>query len=99
MVYHVISWQMTCSANPFDFVCGCKSGRKIGVCAHILLVTHEEMKSTPKDQRKAICNLHYMVGQIAGVKKAVGNPKTVKHCLLREDSSDDDDGLPLTLMW
>ena len=26
---------MPCKANPFDFICSCKGGRKTGICAHI----------------------------------------------------------------
>ena len=71
--------------------------RKIGLCSHILLVTHEMMKTVPKPQQKAICNLVYMTGEIAGDRKKkkgqvrIGRPKKIKHCLLREDDSDDDD--------
>ena len=82
-----------CKANPFELLCGCKGGRKIGLCSHILLVTHEMMKTAPKPQQKAICNLVYMTGEIAGKKKKIGGakPHKVKHCLLREDSDDDDE--------
>ena len=88
-----------CKANPFDLLCGCKGARKIGMCSHILLVTHEEMKNTPQERRKAICNLNFMVGEIAGASKGTGRPRTVKHCLVREDSDDDDDDLPTALTW
>ena len=90
-----------CKANPFDFLCGCKGARKTGICSHILLVTHEEMKNTPQERRKAICNLNFMVGEIAGASKGTGRPKTVRHCLVREDSDDDDDdvNVPTALTW
>jgi hypothetical protein len=59
-----------------------------------------EMKNSPQEKRKAICNLHFMTGKIAGAKKKKGGTHTVKHCLIREDSSDDEDGLPLgPLKW
>ena len=73
-------------------------------CSHILLVTHEETKCKPKTERKPMYNLHHMVSQIAGGKKVGKNkagkkPKTVKHCLLPEDSDDDDDSAPAQLTW
>ena len=73
-----------------------------GLCSHILLVTHEEMKCTPRERRKAICNLNYMTDKIHGSKKKKGGSHTVKDCLTCEDSSDDDDdddGPPLALRW
>ena len=88
-----------CQANPFEFLCGCKNGRKTGCCSHILVVTHAEMKNSPKERRRAICNLKYMTVKIAGGKKKVGGRHTVKHCLVREDSSDDDDVKELALKW
>ena len=43
-------------------------------------------------EQKAINNLNYMLGQIKGAKKGKGaNNKRIKHCLQREDSSDDDE--------
>ena len=88
-----------CEANPFDFLCTCKGARKIGICAHILLVTHEEMKGTPRERRKPVCNLKYMTTKIAGGKRKLGRPTTVKHCLIRDDSSDSDDDTTLRLTW
>ena len=82
---------MPCDANPFNLVCKCKGCRKIGICSHVLLVTHEMMKGLPRCQRKAINNLTFMTGEIAGASKGRGMPKTMKHCLQKEDSSDDDD--------
>ena len=81
-----------CDANPYNLLCRCKGGRKVGVCYHILFVTHVIMKSHKKDEQKAINNLNYMLGQIKGAKKGKGaNNKKIKHCLQREDSSDDDE--------
>ena len=88
-----------CEANPFDFLCGCKYGRKTGMCKHIALVTHAEMKNSPKEQQRAICNLTYMTTKIAGSKKKSSRPAAVKHCLVREDSSDDDEVAALALNW
>ena len=60
---------MPCKANPFDFICSCKGGCKIGICAHILLVTHDEMKHVAVGQRKALCNLKHMATKIAQVRR------------------------------
>jgi hypothetical protein len=92
-----------CKANPFNFVCSCKGSRKSGMCSHILLVTHVEMKCLPQRQRNPLCNLHHMIGKIAGGKKGVGGKtrgRTVKHCLLPEDSSDEEEArAPKKLKW
>ena len=91
-----------CDANPFNLVCHCKRGRKIGVCSHILFLTHLMMKAGPKDERKAICNIKYAVGEIAGAKRgSAGKPKRVKHCLLREDSDEEEEApaQALLLKW
>ena len=83
-------------------MCSCKGGRKSGMCSHILLVTHVEMKCLPQRQRNPLCNLHHMMGKIAGGKKGVGKPKTVKHCLLPENSSDEEEAAaaaPRKLKW
>ena len=59
-----------CKANPFSFLCSCKGARKSGMCAHILLVTHEEMKCQPKAKRNPLCNLNHMMEKISGGKKS-----------------------------
>jgi len=46
------------------------------MCAHILLVTHEEMKCQPKAKRNPLCNLNHMMEKISGGKKSNGG-KTV----------------------
>ena len=78
-----------CKANPFDFICSCKGGRKIGICAHILLVTHDEMKHVAVGQRKALCNLKHMATKIAGEKKSSSRPSKVRHCLVAETDDED----------
>ena len=80
-----------CDANPFQLLCCCKGSRKISVCYHILFVTHLIMKAKPKKEQKAINNLHYMAGKIAGSKKKKGGSHRIKHCLQREDSSDEEE--------
>ena len=82
---------MPCKANPYDMICLCKGGRKIGICAHILLVTHDEMSHVAIGQRKALCNLRHMATKIAGDKKKVGQPKKVKHCLVAETDDEEED--------
>mgnify|MGYP006893316183 FL=1 len=82
---------MPCKANPYDMICLCKGGRKIGICAHILLVTHDEMSHVAIGQRKALCNLKHMATKIAGDKKKVGQPKKVKHCLVAETDDEEED--------
>ena len=58
------------------------------------------MKCQPKSKRNPLCNLHHMMGKISGAKKGVGNPKTVKHCLIPEDSSDEEEApAPKKLKW
>ena len=92
---------MPCDANPYNLLCRCKRGRKLGVCSHIMFVTHLIMKAGPKEDRKAINNLSYVTGQIAGSKKGkVGHPKRIKHCL-QKDSSDEEEEAPaqLLLTW
>ena len=51
-----------CKANPFDLVCECKGSRKIGICAHILAVTHCWVKEGNLDEQRrlAFCNLRLM---------------------------------------
>ena len=80
---------MPCDANPFKLFCKCKGCRKIGICSHVLLVTHEMMKGLPKREQKASCNLNYMLGGIAGASTKPGRPRRVKHCLQKESSSED----------
>ena len=82
---------MPCDANPFNLLCKCKGCRKIGICSHILLVTHEMMKGLPKREQKANCNLKHMLGGIAGATTKRGPPRRVKNCLQKESSSDDSD--------
>ena len=92
---------MPCDANPYNLLCRCKRGRKLGVCSHIMFVTHLIMKAGPKKDRKAINNLSYVTGQIAGSKKGkVGHPKRIKH-YLQKDSSDEEEEAPaqLLLTW
>ena len=93
---------MPCDANPYNLLCRCKRGRKLGVCSHIMFVTHLIMKAGPKEDRKAINNLSYVTGQIAESKRAKGAPppKRVKHCL-QKDSSDEEEEAPaqLLLTW
>ena len=90
-----------CDANPYDLVCCCKRGRKIGVCSHIMFVTHLIMKAGPKEERKALNNLMYVTKQIAGASKKVGPPKRIKHCLQKEDSDEEEEATsgPLLLTW
>ena len=64
----------------------------------VLLMTHLMMKAGPKSKQKAVNNLNYMVGKIDGAKKGSGQPKAVKHCLVREDSSDDEDEPAVSLI-
>jgi hypothetical protein len=81
-------------------LCKCKGCRKIGICSHILLVTHEMMKELPKREQKANCNLNHMLGGIAGASTKRGPPRRVKNCLQKESSSDDsDDGEDAELQW
>ena len=88
---------MPCDANPYNLLCRCKRGRKLGVCSHIMFVTHLIMKAGPKEDRKAINNLSYVTGQIAGAKKGAVRPKRIKHCL-QKDSSDEEEEAPAQLM-
>ena len=92
---------MPCDANPYNLLCRCKRGRKLGVCSHIMFVTHLIMKAGPKEDRKAINNLSYVTGQIAGSSRGkAGKPKRIKHCL-QKDSSDEEEEAPaqLLLTW
>ena len=89
---------MPCDANPFNLRCRCKGGRKIGMCSHILVVTHLIMKARPHAERSVEHNVKYMVANVAGHRPA-HRPKKVKHFLLREDSDGEADSSPLQYEW
>ena len=83
--------------NPFDLVCECKSSRKIGICAHILAVTHCWVKEGSLDDRRRLsfCNLRLMTQALSskkGAKWMKGARATkILHYLHKEvDSSDDE---------
>ena len=90
-----------CEANPYNLLCRCKRGRKIGVCSHIMFVTHLIMKAGPVEERNALNNLKYVTAQIAGEKKATGKPKRIKDCLTKEPSDGEEEDAPplLALTW
>jgi hypothetical protein len=92
---------MPCEANPLNLICRCKAGRKEGICKHILLVTHVIIAHRPAEEKKAHLNLKFVNGQISKMpkNKKGGRPKNLKHCLLKEDSSDEEDNGPLQLQW
>ena len=87
-----------CDANPIGLICHCKGARKTGICYHILFVTHIILRSRPEEQ-KPMYNLFYMNSKIKGASKAGKRPKRVKHCLIREDSSDEEEAPPSLLKW
>ena len=62
---------------------------------HIIFVTHMIMKDDPNPD-----NLNYMNSKVAGARRdgKKGRPKRIKHCLMNEDSSDEDDA-QLALTW
>jgi hypothetical protein len=93
-----------CKANPFDLVCECKGSRKIGICAHILAVTHCWVKEGNLDEQRrlAFCNLRLMTQALTtktkkGAKWMKGKGATkILHYLYKEvpkevDSSDDEE--------
>ena len=93
-----------CKANPFDLVCECKGSRKIGICAHILAVTHCWVKEGNEDEQRrlAFCNLRLMTQALTtktkkGAKWMKGKGATkILHYLYKEvpkevDSSDDEE--------
>ena len=91
-----------CVANPYNLLCRCKRGRKIGVCSHIMFVTHLIMKAGPAEERFALNNLKYVTAQIAGAKKkgSAGPPKKIGHCLQKESSDEEEEAPPLlALTW
>ena len=72
-----------------------------GICYHILFVTHMIMKDDPNPyNQKRTYNLNYMNSKVAGARRdgKKGRPKRIKHCLMNEDSSDEDDA-QLALTW
>ena len=86
-----------CKANPFDLVCECKGSRKIGICAHILAVTHCWVKEGTLDEQRRLsfCNLRLMTQALTskkGAKWMKGARATkILHYLHKEvDSSDDE---------
>jgi hypothetical protein len=91
---------LPCEANPMWLICPCKGARKIGICAHILFVTHMTLKRDEnEDMRSKKLNLKWLNEQV-GLKKKSGRPKKLKACLeMESDSSDDEDGSPLALTW
>jgi hypothetical protein len=96
-----------CDANPFQLLCYCKGCRKIGVCSHLLLITHVIAAGGAEEDKKAHLNLKWMNSQISArkdksskKKNKGGRPKLIRHCLQREDSDGDDTGPPpLALCW
>ena len=61
-------------------------------------MTHIILRSRPEEQ-KPMYNLFYMNSKIKGASKAGKRPKRVKHCLIREDSSDEEEAPPSLLKW
>ena len=90
-----------CVANPYNLLCRCKRGRKIGVCSHIMFVAHLIMKAGPAEEQNALNILKYVTAQIAGENKTTGKPKRIKDCLTKEPSDDDEEDAPplLALTW
>ena len=98
-----------CKANPFELVCECKGSRKIGICAHILAVTHCWVKEGSLDwQRKlSFCNVRIMTQLLTHKKggkwmKGEGAKKLLHYLNKEVDSSDDEaDGssLPQLTWW
>lgn len=91
------SSMIRCKANPFDLVCECKGSRKIGICAHILAVTHCWVKEGNLDEQRRLsfCNLRLMTQALTlkkGAKWMKGARATkILHYLHKEvDSSDDE---------
>ena len=81
-----------CEANPIGLICGCKGARKCGICYHILLVTHMILRAGGnRAEKKPKHNLTYMNSKIAGAGKGSKQPSKVTHCLLKEDSSDEEE--------
>ena len=86
-----------CKANPFDLVCECKGSRKIGICAHILAVTHCWVKEGNLDEQRRLsfCNLRLMTQALTSTKGAKwmkgARATKILHYLHKEvDSSDDE---------
>ena len=93
-----------CTANPFKLLCCCKMSRKIGICAHILAVTHMILKSDDHEgDRLPSLNVKRMAELIFrkpdGTKRAGGRPKALKHCLQPEDDSSDEETARMALDW
>ena len=78
-----------CEANPYRLLCKCKGSRKIGICSHILAVTHLLMKKHPTE-RLAICNVLYLIKKLAADRQA-HRPRKARGGLVIEDSSDEED--------
>ena len=92
---------MPCEANPLELLCRCKKARKEGMCHHILVITHVITAQGPAAEKKAHLNLKFMNQRIGKMPKNSkgGRPKNLKHCLIREDSSDEEENGPLQLEW
>ena len=98
-----------CKANPFELVCECKGSRKIGICAHILAVTHCWVKEGSLDwQRKlSFCNVRIMTQLLTHKKggkwmKGKGATKLLHYLNKEVDSSDDEadaSSLPQLTWW
>ena len=85
-----------CKANPYNLGCECKGGRKTGMCAHILAVTHTILKAQPVEEQKKLsyCNLKLMGKALTDKSKERGKwlkgQKAAKDLhFLHKDSSDD----------
>ena len=92
-----------CEANPYSLLCKCKKSRKIGICSHIIGVTHCMMAAEAPEKQKSVCNVKYMTKGISKRKDgktrgARGRPRRAGHCL-QKDSSDDEDEPRLALEW
>ena len=84
-----------CKANPYNLGCECKGGRKTGMCAHILAVTHTILKAQPVEEQKKLsyCNIKLMGKALTDKSKARGKWLKGKNAAkdlhyLHKDSSD-----------
>ena len=83
-----------CEANPCNLFCPCKGARKIGICNHILAVTHCIMAALPPSEQNPKCNLKYLTSSINKNKKKLKRSGIKPgHCLSRDSEDSDDEPL------
>ena len=68
----------------------------VGLCPHILVITHLMMAKVPAGKRHPVTNVKFQCLQMGKAKKS-GRPKRVGTFLERDDSSDEEEAQQLAV--